>query len=432
MIRRLDLASMSASERRALLSRSAVPSNDVLGRAAAIVEEVRRGGDAALTDAGRSLGGGRNGSARVTAAEIAASVDRVDSELVSALREAAGNVAAVCRDQRPTNATVEVRPGVEVARYWAPLRRVGCYVPGGSAPLPSTLIMTVVPAQVAGVPSIAVATPARPDGTIADVVLAAAALLGIDEVYAMGGAQAIAALAYGTETIEPVDKIVGPGNVWVTAAKLSVAGSCAIDMPAGPSEALVLADESANPAYVAADLLAQAEHGPDSPVLLVTADSSVADRVVAEAMRQLQQLGRRDVVEQALAEHGLVAVASDLEQALAFADDYAPEHLTIHLADPEVAVERITSAGSVFVGAWAPEPVGDYASGANHVLPTGGLACSTGPLSVEDFGSWRQVQRLTREGLAALRPVVRQIATAEGLDAHLAAVEVRFDGEGEQ
>ncbi len=430
MIRRLDLASLSAAERRALLSRSAVPNNDVLGHAAAIVEDVRRRGDIALAEAGRNYGGGRNGTARLPTAEIAACADRVDSALVAALRDAAYNVAAVCRDQRPNDCTVEVRPGVRVSRCWTPLRRVGCYVPGGTAPLPSTLIMTVVPAQVAGVRSIAVATPARPNGAVADVTLAAAALLGIKEVYAMGGAQAIGALAYGTETVEPVDKIVGPGNAWVTAAKLAVAGSCAIDMPAGPSEALVLADASADPVFVAADLLAQAEHGPDSQVLLVTADSAVADRVVAEAMRQLQQLSRREVVEQALAGHGLVAVAHDLEEALAFADAYAPEHLTIHLADPEAAVERVTSAGSVFVGAWAPEPVGDYASGANHVLPTGGLACSTGPLSVEDFGSWRQVQRLTREGLAALRPVVQQIATAEGLDAHLAAVEVRFDGEG--
>ncbi len=430
MIRRLDLASIDDADRRALLSRSAVPESDVLSHAAAIVEDVRRGGDTALAQAGSTFGGGRAGPARVTAEEITAAAKRVDSELVAALRDAAYNVAAVCREQRPTDGCVEVRPGVEVARYWTPLRRVGCYVPGGAAPLPSTLIMTVVPAQVAGVASIAVATPARFDGTIADVILAAAALLGIGEVYAMGGAQAIAALAYGTETIAPVAKIVGPGNAWVTAAKLAVAGSCAIDMPAGPSEALVLADASADPVFVAADLLAQAEHGPDSSVLLVTADSAVADRVVAEAMRQMEKLSRRDVVEQALAGHGLVAVAPDLESALAFADAYAPEHLTIHLADPEIAVERVTSAGSVFVGAWAPEPVGDYASGANHVLPTGGLARSTGPLSVEDFGSWRQVQRLTREGLAALRPVVRQIATAEGLDAHLAAVEVRFDDKG--
>jgi histidinol dehydrogenase len=286
--------------------------------------------------------------------------------------------------------------------------------------------MTVVPAQVAGVGSIAVATPAGANGTVDPVILGAAGLLGIEEVHAMGGAQAVAALAYGTETIPRVDKIVGPGNAWVTAAKLAVAGECAIDMPAGPSEALVLADASADPRFVAADLLAQAEHGPDSPVLLVTVDPGVADRVLIEAARQIARLERREVIAAALSGHGCAVVAPDLEAALRFANEYAPEHLSIHLTDPEQAVEAVTSAGSVFVGAWAPEPVGDYASGANHVLPTGGLACSTGPLAVEDFGSWRQVQYLDRHGLEALRPVVSALAAAEGLTAHRNAVEIRF------
>jgi len=243
----------------------------------------------------------------------------------------------------------------------------------------------------------------------------------------MGGAQAIAALAYGTETIERVEKIVGPGNAWVTAAKLAVAGECSIDMPAGPSEALVLADGSADPRFVAADLLAQAEHGADSPVVLVAIGPEVADAVVAAVGGLLDRLERSDVIAAALRDHGLVAVANGPGDAIRFATEWAPEHLSIHLEDPEPAVEQITTAGSVFVGRWAPEPVGDYASGANHVLPTGGLACSTGPLATEDFGSWRQVQRLTQGGLAALRPTVTRLATAEGLTAHRLAVDIRFE-----
>ncbi|MDX1691307.1 MAG: histidinol dehydrogenase [Acidimicrobiia bacterium] len=427
MIRRITLGDLSPSERARLLRRSAVASEDVRRVAADAVDAVRRGGDAALAEYGRRFGGSRPGGARVPAADIAAAVRGATDDFERAVRTAATNVRRVHESQRPRDSTVDVAPGVTVARRWAPLRRVGCYVPGGSAPLPSTLVMTVVPAQVAGVGSIAVATPAGPDGTVHPATLATAGLLGVDEVLAMGGAQAIAALAHGTETIDPVDKIVGPGNAYVTAAKLAVAGECAIDMPAGPSEALVLADATADPRHVAADLLAQAEHGPDSPVVLVGTDPGVLDAVVAAAGELLERLGRREIAEKALADHGLVVLAADRDDAIAFADAYAPEHLSLHLDDAADAVDRITGAGSVFVGAWAPEPVGDYASGANHVLPTGGLACAVSPLGTDDFGSWRQVQVLTREGLAGLRDTVTTLADAEGLDAHRLAVDIRFE-----
>ncbi len=428
-MRRIKLSSLSAADRAALTSRSAVPAASVRESVAAIIDVVRNGGDAALAEAGERFGGSRPGGSQVPEAEIAAAVDALPAELTDAIRTAATNVRLVHRDQRPSDTSLEVLPGVDIERRWTPLRRVGAYVPGGTAPLPSTLIMTVVPAQVAGVGSIAVATPARSDGTLDPVMLATAGLLGVDEVHAMGGAQAIAALAYGTETIAPVDKIVGPGNQWVTAAKLAVAAECAIDMPAGPSEALAIVDGTAEPRYVAADLLAQAEHGVDSPAVLVTTDAAVAEAVLCEIDHLLTRLERAEVIRKALADHGLVIVAPDIDTAFAFADDYAPEHLSIHLAEPAAtrAVERVTAAGSVYIGAWAPEPVGDYASGANHVLPTGGLACSTSPLSTEDFGSWRQVQRLTRAGLRALAPAVTRLATAEGLTAHRTAVDVRFE-----
>jgi histidinol dehydrogenase len=339
------------------------------------------------------------------------------------------NVRAVHEAQRPRGGKVEPLPGVSVERRWSPLPRVGCYVPGGRAPLPSTLIMTAVPAQVAGVPSVAVCAPAGSGGSVDPVTLGAAGLLGIEEVIAAGGAQAIAALAYGTETIEPVAKIVGPGNQWVAAAKWLVSAEVAIDMPAGPSEALVVADSSADPRLVAADLIAQAEHGPDSPVVLVSTDPALTAAVLAEVGSLLGRLERSGVIRTALEAEGIVAAAPDLGTAIRFAEDYAPEHLSLHLEDAEEAAERIPSAGSVFIGPWSPEPVGDYATGANHVLPTGGLAAAAGPLSTEDFGSWRQVQTLTRRGLEAVRPVVAEMAAAEGLTAHRAAVEARF---GEQ
>ena len=427
MIRRVSLAELSPADRRALVTRSAVPRPDVRRAAADIVEAVRTEGDVAVERYGRRFGGFRDGGTLVPQAEIDTALLAASGAFVEAVRAAAANVRKVHEAQLPTRSVVQVAPGVIVDRRWAPLRRVGCYVPGGSAPLPSTLIMTVVPAQVAGVQSIAVATPAGVDGTIDPALLATAAILGVDEVLAMGGAQAIAALAYGTATIDRVDKIVGPGNAFVTAAKLAVSGDCSIDMPAGPSEALVIADATADPRHVAADLLAQAEHGPDSPVALVSADPSVIEAILAAVDDLLDRLDRRDIVEKALSDHGIAVLAANEDEAIAFADQYAPEHLSIHLADAAAAAERITGAGSVFVGAWAPEPVGDYASGANHVLPTGGLACSMSPLGTEDFGSWRQIQTLTREGLASLRDTVTTLADAEGLGAHRLAVDIRFE-----
>ncbi len=300
-------------------------------------------------------------------------------------------------------------------------------MPGGTAAYPSTLIMTVVPARVAGVEEIAVASPAAPNGELAPVLLAAAALLGVEELYVMGGAQAVAALAYGTETIRPVDKVVGPGNPWVTAAKLAVLGACAIDMPAGPSEVLVLADETADPRLVAVDLLCQAEHGPDSPAVLVTTDPELPDSVQEELAQLLPALERRQVLAEALQEHGLVVIAPDHQTARSFADDYAAEHVTVLTADAEADAKALRGAGSVYVGRWSPESAGDYATGANHVLPTGGLARACGPLAVEDFGSWRQVQTLSRDGLHRIRNTIGNLAVAEGLTAHRLAAELRFE-----
>ena len=426
-LRTLDLATASPTDLDAVTRRSAVPDPEVRTAAAAIVDEVRRHGDTAVAEAARRYGGGLgDGTLRVSPAAISEALASIPADLRHALDAAVANIRRAHEIQRPVDQLLEVRPGVRVDRRWHPLRRVGVYAPGGGAAYPSSLLMGVVPAQVAGVDEIVVATAAAADGTVSPVVLAAAGLLGVDEVYIMGGAQAIGALAYGTETITRVDKIVGPGSTWVTAAKLAVYGVCGVDLPAGPSEALVIADGDADPRIVAADLLCQAEHGADSPVVLVTTSRNLADQVTTHLAELLPGLVRNTVLAKALADHGLIVHAPDLDTAIAFSNEYAPEHLSVHTADPASVAERLTSAGSVFVGHWSPESAGDYATGANHVLPTGGLARSHGPLSVDDFGAWRQVQTLTEAGLASLQPTIAALADAEGLGAHRLAVDIRF------
>ncbi len=427
-LRTLDLATATPGDIAALARRSAVPDPAVRRAAAVIVDDVRRGGDAAVRDASQRFGGAAAGGAlRIPSTLLQESLTAAPLSLRDALDAAVANIRTAHLPQRPVDAPLEVIPGVRVDRRWQPLRRVGVYVPGGRAPYPSSLLMGVVPAQIAGVTEIAVTTPADENGNISTALLAAAAALQIDEVYAVGGAQAIAALAYGTESIARVQKIVGPGNAWVTAAKLAVFGDCAVDLPAGPSEALVLADAGADATIVAADLLCQAEHGPDSPVLLVTTSPQLAAAVTRAIDRLLPRLGRADILAKSLTDHGRIVLAPDLDSAVGFANTYAPEHLSVHTTDAASTAARLTSAGSVFVGHWSPESAGDYATGANHVLPTGGLAAAYGPLSVEDFGSWRQVQELTRKGLEALRPTIGALADAEGLSAHRLAADIRFE-----
>lgn len=412
--RRLDLSADgadSAGEIRALVRRGAVPDDRVRVAARAIVDDVRARGEDAVREASGRFGGGLpDGTLLLRRGTLEAAADALAPDVRRALEQSIANVRAFAVAQSPASTITTIAPGIEIERRWRPLRRVGCYVPGGSAPYPSSLVMTVVPALVAGVAEILVASPAAPDGTLDPVLLGAAGLLGVDAILAAGGAQAVAALAFGLPSVglEPVDRIVGPGNAWVTAAKLEVSGLVAIDLPAGPSEGLVLADATADPALVAADLLTQAEHGPDSPAILVTTDAA------------LDRIG-----------DGRIVLAPDLDAAIEFANAYAPEHCSIEVADADAVAARIESAGSIFVGAWAPESAGDYATGANHVLPTGGLARSCGPLSVESYGRFSQVQRIDREGLTAIRETVSTLASAEGLTAHRHAVEARFvDREG--
>ncbi len=418
------LEQLSPQERQSLLRRSAVPDQDVRSKAADICRDVMARGAEAVEDYARAFGGGFG---RVTSAGIKEAVDALPQELRTALDLAVSAIETFHVAQGPDTTSVTTTPGVEITRRWTPLRRVGAYVPGGSAPLPSTALMTVVPARLAGVAEIVAVSPAADTGQASPLVVAAAALAGATEIWTIGGAQAIAALAYGAGELQRVQKIVGPGNSWVTAAKLAVFGDVAIDLPAGPSEVLVLADATANPRLVAVDLLCQAEHGPDSPAILVTTDPDLPALVLAEVELLLPSLERSSILRRTLDTNGLAVVTSSHDEALLFAQEYAAEHVSIATAFPDADASRITSAGSVYIGPWAAESAGDYATGANHVLPTGGLAGACNPLQIEDYGSWRQEQRLTRQGLAALTPTITTLARAEGLTAHALAATTRFE-----
>ncbi len=432
VLRRLDLAADDARTRteiRRLVRRAALAAPDVREQARVIVQDVASRGAKAVHEANRRFGGGpADGRLVVGRRELEAAAGRLEPAVRDALETAAGHVEILARAHLPGSSRTTTAPGVEIERRWTPVDRVGCYAPGGSAPYPSSVVMSVVPARVAGVGEVVVASPAAADGALDPLLAGAAGLLGVDCVLVAGGAQAIAALAFGLADggLAPVDLITGPGNAWVTAAKLEVAGVVAIDLPAGPSEGLVIADRHADPATVAADLLTQAEHGPESPAVLVTTSVELADAVESEIRSGLARQPRQAILARSLAEFGRIVLAPSLSAAVEFVNAYAPEHVSVDVEPLEQTVATIRHAGSVFVGRWAPESAGDYATGANHVLPTGGLARGRGALSVETFGTFVQVQRIDRTGLEVLRPTIVALARAEGLAAHAEAVEARF------
>jgi histidinol dehydrogenase len=385
-----------------------------------IVADVRKNGDAALFRWALRLDGLRltRKSLWISRAEIRAASRTVPRELVRAIEHAARNIRRVADEQRPRSWNITVEPGVRVGQRVTPLATIGCYIPGGRFSLFSTLLMTAIPAQVAGVKRIVVACP-KPSPAL----LAAAEILGVSEIARMGGAQAIGAFAYGTQSIPRVDKICGPGNRYVTAAKRIVSNDCAIDMPAGPTEVLILAT-GGEPRYIAADILAQAEHDPDAVALLVTPSTPLAKAVAAEVEKQMRDLPKTNPAWKSLRLASAILVAPSLDAAIQFANRVAPEHLSI--PNPTRAlVERLSEAGSVFLGPWSAQPVGDYASGTNHVLPTSGWARARGGLSVADFVKCSSTQEISRAGLKRLAPVVTAMARAEGLEAHARAVEVR-------
>ena len=408
-----------------LVRRKAVNFEGIRPRVQAILDAVETDGDLALRRLMQEIDG-VDAPLEVTAEEIAAACARVPQDVCDAIRTARRNIEAFHAAQQPREIRVETAPGVVCIQRPVPIGTVGLYVPGGSAPLFSTVLMLAVPAALAGCRERLLCTPCRKDGTVAPEVLFAARECGVTRIFRIGGAQAVAAMAFGTQTVPKADKIFGPGNPYVTLAKQIVSSrQTAIDMPAGPSEVLVLADRITPAAFVAADLLSQAEHGADSTAVLVCGETSYAREVLEEVERQKAELPRTAQVEGALA-HSMILVFDRAEDRLGFAEAYAPEHLILATEDAEALSRRITAAGSVFIGPWSPESAGDYASGTNHTLPTSGWARSCSGVNLDSFYRKMTLQQLSREGLQQLAPVITAMARAEGLDAHAAAVTRRI------
>ena len=428
-MKRLAWNGLDASAREAALARPVqARTADLREGVQRIIAEVRKRGDEALLHFNASYDRCVLDRLEVAPAEFDEAEAALDPALKAAICEAAGRIEAFHRAAAPQPVAVDTAPGVRVERVLRPVAHVGLYVPAGSAPLPSTALMLGVPARIAGCAEVVLCSPARADGRCDPAVLYAARVVGVHRVFKLGGAQAIAAMAYGTTSVPRCDKLFGPGNAWVTEAKLQVSTDpqgAAIDMPAGPSEVLVVADAQAEPAFVAADLLSQAEHGPDSQVLLVSPSAALIDAVAAEVERQCAALPRSGIAREALAHSRLIEVES-LEQALEVSNRYAPEHLILQVAQPRAWLARVESAGSVFLGAWTPESVGDYASGSNHVLPTYGYARSYSGVSVASFQKQISVQELTPAGLRAIGPCTATLAAAEQLEAHRRAVTLRL------
>jgi histidinol dehydrogenase len=425
----INWKNLDETARRAALARPAPGSSAELQQGVReIVTTVRQQGDAALRRLTERFDGVELRELAVSRDECDAARSKLAPAQLAALRRAIRNVEVFHAAQQLPPLAVEVMPGVRCERIVRPISAVGLYVPAGSAPLVSTVIMLAVPARLAGCPQRVLCTPPGPNGTAHPAVLAAAQLCGIETIFTIGGAQAIAALAYGTETVPKVHKIFGPGNAWVTEAKQQVASDpqgAACDLPAGPSEVLVIADDSARPELVAADLLAQAEHDVQSQAVLITPSSALAEAVLTAVDRQQRTLSRQTILERSLATSRCIVVP-DLPTAFAVANDYAPEHLILQVRAPRGWLGEVRNAGSVFLGEWSPEPLGDYCSGTNHVLPTYGNARAYSGLSTLDFVKRITVQELSAEGLAALGPVAAELAQLEGLDAHANAVSRRL------
>ncbi|MGC2768564.1 MAG: histidinol dehydrogenase [Candidatus Acidiferrum sp.] len=416
----MRILKLTATTEAALMKRREGQDRDAHRAAARIVADVKRRGDAALDDWARKLDGVdvRGKSLWITRAETNAARKKVDREFIRAVEHAASNVRRVAEKQLPQAWSLEVEPGVNVAQVIRPIDSIGCYIPGGRLALFSTMIMTVVPARVAGVKRILVVCPRANDG-----ILAAANLLGVTHLARVGGAHAIAALAYGTKRIDAVEKIFGPGNRYVTAAKHIISSDCAIDLPAGPTEAIVLA-RSGNARWIAADLLAQAEHAPDAGSYLVTTSPRLARQVQDEITQQLKLLPRSNPAHISTVKSGAILVAPTWDEAIAFVNHFAPEHLSLPESTPSL-LEKIHSAGTIFVGPLSAQPFGDYASGSNHVLPTGGWARRRGGLSANEFVKQISVQSIRPAGYRRLASDVQVLARSEGLLAHANAVEVR-------
>lgn len=415
----------SKEQQAELLTRPAIAASDSISQVVKdILTQVKQNGDQALKALSSKYDKIQTNQIKLTEDEIKTAISRVTMDLKQAMQLAVSNIKKFHQAQVRPTITVETMPGIQCQSVTRPIDSVGLYIPGGSAPLLSTVLMLAIPAKIAGCRKVILCSPPP----IADEILYAADLCGVTEIYQLGGAQAIAAMALGTESVPKVDKIFGPGNAYVTEAKRQVSqrlDGAAIDMPAGPSEVLVIADSSANPSFIAADLLSQAEHGPDSQVVLLTPDEKIAQEVSNEVDKQLMQLSRQDIAEKALKESRLI-VTNDLEECVDISNRYGPEHLIIQTKNADQLVDKINSAGSIFIGDWSPESAGDYASGTNHVLPTYGYTSTYSSLGLPDFQKRMTVQKLTPDGLKAIGTAVELMAQAEQLTAHKNAVTIRL------
>jgi len=393
-----------------------------------IISDVKTDGDVALKKYTKKFDKVEIQNILVSNKDIKKAYGQVDNKTILALKQTAKNIQLFQKAQlkKRKRTMVKTENGISVWQEWRPIKTIGLYIPGGKAAYPSTVLMTAIPAKIAGCLRIVMVSPPDLSGKINPNILVAADIAGINEIYSVGGAQAIAALAYGTKTIPKVSKIFGPGNRFVASAKVLVSQDVAIDMPAGPSEIFIIADESANPAFIAADLLADGEHAEDSACVLVTTSQEIAEKTIAEIKTQLKTLSTADRIRASLKNYGLIAISKNMDEAIKFANNYAPEHLEIMTKDNLLVVAQINNVGSIFLGDWTSKSSGDYATGANHVLPTGGMAKMYAPLGVEAFGRWIEVQKCTKSGLKAIQTSIGVLSDAEGLPAHKVSTEIRF------
>ncbi len=412
-----------------LIKRSQADINSVLTTVSDILNDVRENKDNAVKAYTAKFDKAELDDLKVSEEEIKKAYDELDDELIKALKSASANIEKFHKAQIPEEWEMEVIPGITAGQIIRPINSVGCYIPGGRAVYPSTILMTVIPAKIAGVDRIIACSPPGPDGKIQAAILVAADLAGVDEIYKCGGAQAIAAMAYGTESIAKVEKIVGPGNIFVTAAKKLVYGDVDIEFPAGPSEVLILADESAIPEYIAYDFLSQSEHDPNASCFLVTDSERIANESNELIEKFAKEAKRSEIIAESLEQHGHVILCNTMDEAIDFTNEYAPEHLIISTKEDKTVLDRIKNAGSIFLGKYSPVAAGDYGSGTNHVLPTGGGAKMYSGLSTETFIKKPTVQTLTKEGIKELSKTVLPIAEYEGFYAHADSIKVRLDKE---
>jgi histidinol dehydrogenase len=426
----INWQTLSLQEQKNALARPAIANNALLStQVNNILAQVKSKGDQALLDFTEKFDGISLANIKVSYEQIQAAKRALTSKRLAAIETAYSQIKCFHQAQQPNDIDVETSPGVRCILKTEAIESVGLYIPAGSAPLPSTVLMLGVPAQIVNCPRVVLVCPPNKQGQLADEILVAADLCGISEIYAVGGAQAIAALAYGTKTIKAVNKVFGPGNRYVTEAKKQLAqqvAGFAIDMPAGPSELLIIGDKNSNPEFIAADLLSQAEHGADSQVILLTDNQNLIEQVAQQLSQQLALLSRKEIAKQALKQSRLI-LAKDLNQAVEISNEYGPEHLIVQTQAPQLLLPKLRNAGSIFVGQYTPESAGDYASGTNHVLPTYGYSKVISSLSLADFSRRYTVQELTRNGLASLAECIIELTDAEGLDAHQRAVTIRLE-----